>query len=261
MKFKKFIALICTFAFMFSNLINVHAEYYNMALVGDSKAGKTSVFKRMCEDTFDSEHILTIGASFHTLSTVSGNSVRIWDTAGREEYQKFIPLYLRGAKIVVICSDITCQDSINNIDKWKKMVEDSECSEDVMVVWMINKIDLEKTEDAVKRDEINDIASANGIKHIIYTSAKMDDGIKELKEMLCRLANEFFATETAVRKEAEANAAYKEAETNAALVKKLLMGTVLTAVAGAVIGTICLIRNWLVNNRPQSLPNNYEIKT
>ncbi|MDR1628002.1 MAG: hypothetical protein LBR79_04440 [Oscillospiraceae bacterium] len=61
--------------------------------------------------------------------------------------------------------------------------------------------------------------------------------------------------------EAEANAALAESEANAALGKKLPTGTMAAAVAGAVIGTICLIRNWFVNNRPQSLPNNYEIKT
>ncbi|MDR1627443.1 MAG: GTP-binding protein [Oscillospiraceae bacterium] len=258
MKFKKFLALICTFAFMLSNLINVHAiNYVNVAFVGDQETGKTSVVRRIREGTFKNEYISTVGTDYCTWQIENNNEARIWDLSGQERFWNVIKCaYLNAAKIVTICSNITCRDSIDNVGKWMEKVKKSRCSENAVVIWVINKIELEETEGAVTRAEIEAKAKANDIEleHIIYTSASTGKGIEDLRKTLCRSANEFFATDLAARKAAEA-------EVNAALGRKLLTATVTAAVVGAVIGTIRLIRNWLVNNRARSLPNNYEIKT
>ena len=42
----------------------------------------------------------------------------MWDTAGQESYRSLLPLYYRGASIVVLVYDITNEDSLEQTKWW-----------------------------------------------------------------------------------------------------------------------------------------------
>ncbi|MDR1627981.1 MAG: GTP-binding protein [Oscillospiraceae bacterium] len=270
MKFKKFLALICTFAFMFSNLINVHAdEEYDAVFVGDLETGKTALLNKMFHGTFKSKYECTHYASHFLFQAGSDNEVKMWDCPGRKDLHESNPVYFEYAKTVVICCDITNINSLNGIGKWIEMVRNAR---NIPIILAATKVDFE--EDgyvAVTRADIEAKAKEYAIDRTYFTSAQTGAGTEELKEELFRLVDKCIVPETKTIHETadadtagealKANTAGETAKVNAAFGKKLLTATVAAAVAGAVIGTIRLIRHWLVNNRARSLPNNYEIKT
>ena len=46
----------------------------------------------------------------------------MWDTAGQESYRSLLPLYYRGASIVVLVYDITNEDSLEQTKWWGGVV-------------------------------------------------------------------------------------------------------------------------------------------
>ena len=78
--------------------------------VGNSSVGKSSIVMKLCQKVFIQSRESTIGASFLTHSTVIDNNTikfEIWDTAGQERYKSLIPMYLRGAQIIIFVFDLT----------------------------------------------------------------------------------------------------------------------------------------------------------
>ncbi len=96
-----------------------------LVLLGNSAAGKTCMVQRMTYGTFNVNSSPTIGAAYTIYSVEPNIKIEIWDTAGQERFHSLIPLYARGAEIIVVVIDIE-----KNIDeqilKWNKYIEDNE---------------------------------------------------------------------------------------------------------------------------------------
>lgn len=85
---------------------------YKVSLVGRSGVGKSSAALRIVRDIFSNDQEATIGAAFLTKiiqmepgDIPSAIQLQIWDTAGQERYHSLIPMYTRGAHIVLLCTD------------------------------------------------------------------------------------------------------------------------------------------------------------
>ncbi|MDR1627449.1 MAG: GTP-binding protein [Oscillospiraceae bacterium] len=181
MNFKKFMALICAFSFVFSNLINVSA--YNMAktiFLGDSGAGKTSVFERLRLREFNNDISSTIGVDFEYIEC-NNNRICFWDTGGKGFYRSIVRSYCMSADIAVIFVDSTNSNIIENIDMWVKFAI-NHCSSAVTLYLVVTKIDIKSVDDnlAVR---IRDKAAEHHME-IRLTSAKTGDGIQELIKLL-----------------------------------------------------------------------------
>ena len=86
-------------------------------IIGDSNVGKTSIIHNYMKKKSLSTNT-TLGAVFWSLSkTINGNKINInlWDTAGQERYNSLIPMYTRGADIILFVFDLTDKYSFNNI--------------------------------------------------------------------------------------------------------------------------------------------------
>lgn len=94
-------------------------------ILGNSAAGKTCIVQRMIYNTFNINSIQTIGAAFSIYTVESNIKIEIWDTAGQERFHSLLPMYARGAEIIIIVIDIN-----KNIDeqilKWNKYIQDNE---------------------------------------------------------------------------------------------------------------------------------------
>jgi small GTP-binding protein len=115
-------------------------------LLGASGVGKSSIFRRLLNNTFSAQSESTLGAAYVELyiaedadgglRVVSTRGaapsahrmwkVHIWDTAGQERYRSLLPMYYRGANVVSIVHDGThpaitsAKQSLTDLeDAWK----------------------------------------------------------------------------------------------------------------------------------------------
>lgn len=93
-----------------------------IVLVGDSTVGKTTIVEQFCNNKFNDNTTITIGASFFTKTyELNGKIIKmqIWDTAGQERFKSLVPMYLRNADIVLFVFDVSKPETLNSIIyKW-----------------------------------------------------------------------------------------------------------------------------------------------
>jgi small GTP-binding protein len=94
-------------------------------LLGNSGVGKTCIVQRMIYSTFNTNSSPTIGAAFSIYTVETNIKLELWDTAGQERFNSLLPMYARGAEMVIVVIDIE-----KNIDeqmlKWNKYIRDNE---------------------------------------------------------------------------------------------------------------------------------------
>jgi small GTP-binding protein len=137
---------------MYNNLSNNnnnnHVNNNNIAkiklvLIGNSAAGKTCIVQRMVNNMFTLNDNSTIGAAYTIYSIDKNLKIEMWDTAGQERFYSLLPMYARGAEIIIIVIDID-----KNIDeqfvKWSKYIEDNKnrFSPNFKLFLVFNKFDL-----------------------------------------------------------------------------------------------------------------------
>lgn len=96
-----------------------------VVIVGDSGVGKSSLAYAMssdngiCTKNIDS----TVGAGY--VRAVMGSPLGgmigfdIWDTAGQERYRSLVPMYLRGANVVLYVVDDTPESLTSVVEFWQ----------------------------------------------------------------------------------------------------------------------------------------------
>lgn len=121
---------------------SIDAKQYKIICVGDSMVGKTSLIQRYMTEMFN-EHGQqpTISNDFKIKAiqvdtedpakrgqrrdTLAGELIRlfVWDTAGQERFRQITRMYYRDSHGVIICFDITNQESFEQCDFWLKDIE------------------------------------------------------------------------------------------------------------------------------------------
>ncbi|KRT84693.1 ADP ribosylation factor [Oryctes borbonicus] len=181
---------------------NVHD--FKVVLVGEGCVGKTSLILRYIENTFNSNHITTVQASFLKKKlNIDGQRVNlaIWDTAGQEQFHALGPLYYRNSNGAVLVYDITDASSFPKVKVWVKELRKM-LGNDVCLVIVGNKTDLEK-ERHVSLEEAEQYSEAVGAIHF-QTSAKLDEGVEDVflgltNKMLEQAAKQHSRNETLER--------------------------------------------------------------
>jgi len=143
-----------------------------LVLLGDSGVGKTCIVQRFASDEFSEDPASTIGVSFIVkaapLARPFGSKTQVglemWDTAGQETYRSLLPLYYRGASIVVLVYDITNEDSLEQTKWWLTQVR-KECGPDVTIALVGNKLDLAAEHRKVSTADVKAFADDNGFLH------------------------------------------------------------------------------------------------
>ncbi|XP_063722872.1 ras-related protein Rab-11A-like isoform X1 [Symsagittifera roscoffensis] len=113
-----------------SNRAATDDEYdylFKIVLVGDSGVGKSNLLARFARNEFNLDSRSTIGVEFATKSVTVDNKIikaQIWDTAGQERYRVISSAYYRNSVGAVLVYDITKQESFQQLEKWKKEIND-----------------------------------------------------------------------------------------------------------------------------------------
>jgi len=152
-----------------------------IVLIGDSGVGKTSLFQRFDSDTFQEDHIFTVGGAFAKVSIQTENGsidCGVWDTAGQERFRNVVPMYFQKADYIIVVYDVTNKESFDSVDSWIEMAKDK-APADAKIVLVGNKIDLNEKR-SVSFDEGTQFSSSKQISIFIETSAKTGHGTQLL---------------------------------------------------------------------------------
>ena len=90
-------------------------------ILGDTNVGKTSVVNYYLTNKMKNTDT-TLGAIFWLIDKQIDNGdiikLNVWDTAGQERYNSLLPMYTRGADIIIIVFDYSVKSSYENVNKW-----------------------------------------------------------------------------------------------------------------------------------------------
>ena len=151
-----------------------------LVLIGNSAAGKTCIVQRMVNNIFNVNNSSTIGAAYMMYSLDKNLKIEMWDTAGQERFYSLLPMYARGAEIIIIVVNIE-----KNIDeqfvKWSKYIEDNKklFLPHFKLFLIFNKYDLN-----TKFEIPNVILEQTQFIYISIVSAKSAHNIDKLKTYL-----------------------------------------------------------------------------
>lgn len=80
-------------------------EKIKVVLIGETMTGKTSLIKRLIENTFEEESASTLVATTVTKTfTYEGGQLTldIWDTAGQEKFRSLNKVFYKSAIIIIL---------------------------------------------------------------------------------------------------------------------------------------------------------------
>merc|ERR1711862_171397 len=102
--------------------------------------------------------------------------LQLWDTAGQERFRALIPGYLRDCSAAIVVYDMTSRSSFESVRGWVEQVFEARAKEEVALVLVGNKVDLE-AERQVEKDEAETLVAELGIKLFFEVSARTADGV------------------------------------------------------------------------------------
>ena len=123
-----------------------------LVLVGDECAGKTSLCVAYVESGFYLEYIPIVFDNYEKIVNIAGKlyHLRVWDTAGQEDYDRLRPLSYPKTDVFVVVFSVGSPSSYKNvIEKWIPEVRYHMPNTPIVLVG--NQINLRTDPDCLKR--------------------------------------------------------------------------------------------------------------
>ena len=155
--------------------------------LGDSKVGKSAIFSRITQNTFNEYNIATIGSICVPKIYINETkklqiTINFWDTAGQERFRAITKTQVYGSNIVIFCcEDENSFESIKEIwyKECEKLIDLSKCLKFILKTKCDIKCENENLLKEIKK-------YANKIDAIFFeTSAKNNINIDALYESIC----------------------------------------------------------------------------
>jgi small GTP-binding protein len=171
-------------------------EELKVVFIGDNGVGKTCLLISSYENKFPEDYVPSFKYYFsYTLYYDSKYYLLgLWDTSGKEEYDKIRPLSYQDSKIILINFDVMNKDSLLNIkEKW--IPEIKFYCPNVPYIIVGNKIDLRDDKEFQKKFSKNFVsfkegkkfANKNGAEGYCECSAKTQKGLKYVYEYIINI--------------------------------------------------------------------------
>lgn len=164
-----------------------------IALLGDAAVGKTSLRRQFMGKTFQTQHLLTIGADFSSTNMKIGDyhmTYQIWDIAGQKNFTKLRSQFYKGVKGALCVFDVTREKTYQHLPDWINELWQNNGIGEIPIVILGNKSDL-RDGSCVPADNAEEYASQiqNNMSkafNISYldTSAKTGLNVKTAFELL-----------------------------------------------------------------------------
>jgi len=169
----------------------VDASNLKLVVVGDGAVGKTSLLYVYNNGEFPEEYVPTVFENVAKDVKYKGKTVtlRLYDTAGQEEYDRLRPLSYPGTNIVLLCFSVASRTTFDSISsKWAPEVRHYLPRTPTILVGLKTDIrDDDKAPrgvdfDPVKKDEGEDLAKKIGASLYMESSAKKEIGVSDIFE-------------------------------------------------------------------------------
>ena len=140
------------------------------------------MMNRYVYDDFNEAMANTIGVDFATVKNYRCQSgqkcnVKIWDTCGLERTRSLTKQYVKNADGVIVVYDVTDVETFANVKHWFKHLNDCRSIDELPIVIVGNKIDLENK--VIKEDMGRTLSGQLG-RNQHLTSAKTGEGVAEM---------------------------------------------------------------------------------
>ena len=159
---------------------NINRTVIKIALLGDSRVGKSTIVNKFINLDFKDDLLSTIGSDrFETKFTLkNGEKIKliIWDTAGQERFRSIALKALKAVQGVILVFDLSNRDTFENVNKWIETANENLKTPNLVLFG--NKADLDKTTWKVTKEEAEDFAQKLNMKYF-ETSAKTRQGLED----------------------------------------------------------------------------------
>jgi len=157
-------------------------EHLKVVVCGAAGVGKSSLLRRLHENTFTENHTATIGINV-IIHTVGGMTMQIWDTAGQERFRALVRTYFRGARLILFVFDVSNRLSLELIPQW---IADAEWEPKEQLAYLVGtKSDTPPNKRAVPEEEAAEFAREQGMPYM-ETSARTGARVVELFASVAR---------------------------------------------------------------------------
>ena len=92
-----------------------------IVVVGESKAGKTAICKRLTQNYAPANHEPTVGSDFFQTSLKAGSDtvlVSMWDLGGAENFLEVRNEFYRESHVLLLVFDVALRRSFDALDMW-----------------------------------------------------------------------------------------------------------------------------------------------
>ncbi|XP_046373683.1 GTP-binding protein Rit1-like [Haliotis cracherodii] len=119
---------------------------YKLVILGDGGVGKSALVIQFAYHRFQEYHDPTIEDAYEHQCRIDGEAAHldILDTAGQPEFTAMREQYMRKGEGFVICYSITDHRSFDEVLAYKKLIDRVRCDQDIPIVLVGNKCDLEE---------------------------------------------------------------------------------------------------------------------
>lgn len=147
---------------------------FKLVAVGDDGVGKSTLLSVLNDCPFQST-LPIIVENYIKKGIYKGEqyTLHIWDSAGKEEYEKLRPLAYTGVDVILICFSLVSRESFLNVEK-KWFHEVKTYCKDPIIILIGTEQDLrqEGNPDHLSDDEINKFAQEHKCSSFIPCSSK-----------------------------------------------------------------------------------------
>ena len=134
---------------------------FKVILLGDSSVGKSSIVRRLVDQTFNMKYDET--PFFDTVNKKwylnDGTSVllQIFDTAGLDRFDSLSGSYFQGASGFVIIFDYLNKETFSNVKKWIRELRMKATVEEPTIVVLGNKKDVSGSKVKVSSKDVDEL--------------------------------------------------------------------------------------------------------
>ncbi len=120
---------------------------FKVILLGDSEVGKTSLVRRLVDESFNNRYEETTFYDTVTKRVLTSDGdvvlLHIFDTAGLDRFDSLQGSYFQGASGFVIVFDYTRRETFQNVTKWIEQLRLRATIEEPTIVLLGNKVDVQ----------------------------------------------------------------------------------------------------------------------
>jgi len=163
---------------------------YKIVVLGSGGVGKSALTVQFVQGIFVEKYDPTIEDSYRKQVEVDGQQsmLEILDTAGTEQFTAMRDLYMKNGQGFVLAYSITAQSTFNDLADLREQILRVKDSDEVPMVLVGNKCDLED-ERVVGKDQGMNLARQFGSCSFMETSAKAKIGVTDIFYDLVRQIN------------------------------------------------------------------------